>query len=174
MCLVCDAEITGTDPVYYVNKEKVMKHKDRLSVQTSIERYGPIDPLLIDQYKVEEFPGLLLSPRHSKKREKYATCSHYHSGLSKAHEGSDSLIKFWVGNNLVIGQIPEKIHVVYENGETGTDCITKQQDDKEDEIYGDKLTAQICAAIAPVRPHAYIFCVQRRIPPGNQRQLPIF
>ena len=108
VCLVCDTEITGMDPIYYVNKKKVMKYKDRLSDKNSIEQYGPIDPLLIDQNKVEEFPGLLLSPRHSKKKEKYATCSHCHSGLSKANEGSDSLIKYWIGKNLVIGQIPEK------------------------------------------------------------------
>ena len=136
-----------------------MKHKDRLSVDNSIEHYGDIDPLLVEQYKVEEFPGLLLSPRCSRKKRSFVTCSHCHSGLSKTNEGSDSLIKFWIGNNLIIVHIPEIFLVKDDDGKTVPVCITSKEDDEcaTDTLPGNRLTAQMCAAIAPVRPHAYIF-----------------
>ena len=85
MCVICDVEITGTERVCHVSIEQLLKNKDRLSTQRYNTKIGDkLDPLLVNQYAVDDLPGLLLSPRSSKnKNGKYVAYSHCYSLLSK-------------------------------------------------------------------------------------------
>ena len=76
VCVICDAIVIGTERACYLSKKQILKHRHRLSVQRNKENSGgSLDPLLIKQYHVNGFPGLLLLPRHSKKENTYLTCS---------------------------------------------------------------------------------------------------
>ena len=83
-CEVCNSQITGTDPVYYLDKDQILKHKNRLSVQSYNEYFGDeFDPVLAKQCGIDGLPGILLSPRSTRNKEgKFVACSHRDSSLS--------------------------------------------------------------------------------------------
>ena len=55
VCVVCDGQITDTDPVCYLNKEQIRKHEKRLSVQSYNGFFGgEMDPVLAKQYEVDD------------------------------------------------------------------------------------------------------------------------
>ena len=82
VCVICDVTIIGIERKCCLNKKQILKHKHRLSVGRYIGNFvGPVDPLLAEQYHVDSFPELILSPRHSKKGNRYLAHSCCHFGL---------------------------------------------------------------------------------------------
>ena len=100
---------------------------------------------------MDGFPaGLLLSPRHSKKGNTYLACSCCHSGLSDCNINNDNPPKFAIGNGLAVGSIPDVTEVQNSDG-------SLVQENRISGDDSDRLTPLLCAAIAPVRPHACMF-----------------
>ena len=86
VCVVCEGQITGTNPVCYLSTDQINKHRKRLSVQSYNEYFGgDMDPALAKQYEVDEddLSGLLLSPRSYRNKEgNFVACSHCHSSMT--------------------------------------------------------------------------------------------
>ena len=50
VCVVCDGQITGTDPVCYLDKEQIDKYRKIFSVQSYNECFGgEINPVLLSK-----------------------------------------------------------------------------------------------------------------------------
>ena len=157
VCVVCDVEITGTERVCHVSRDKLLKNKDRLSPQRYNENFGgELDPLLVKQYEVDDMPGLLLSPRSSKnQKDKYVACSQCYLSLSNRNCENENPPKHAIANGLAIGYIPKILDIQMPDGAWIKDTTVKK--DTRGNIIDDLLTPVVCSAIAPVRPHAYIF-----------------
>ena len=157
VCLICDSQITGTNPVYYLHKNDILKNKHKLSVQSYNENFGcKMDPLLAKQYEVSGFPGLLLSPRSiSAKEDKLTACSSCYSSIKRqCNIKGENPPKYAIANGLAIGFLPEILDVQMPDGNHIKMKIVTR--DEAGYIVDDHLTPLVCAAIAPVRPHAYI------------------
>lgn len=157
VCVVCDGQITGTVPVCHLDKDQILKHKNRLSVQSYNEYFGrDIDPVLAKQYEVDDLPGILLSPRSNKNKEgKCVACSHCHSSLSnKDNLKNENPPKCAIANGLAVGYLPENLEVQMPYGDW-VKMRTVGRDEKGN-IVVEHLTPVICAAVAPARPHAYV------------------
>ena len=84
VCIICDRCIIGTEAIRKLMKAQISLHKKRLSVG-SYEKYydTTLKPEVIKQYQinVDDFKGMLLSPRSRKYPDGYATCSVCYSGM---------------------------------------------------------------------------------------------
>jgi len=78
VCIICDCCIIGTEAIRKLTKAQISLHKKRLSVGSYEEYYDiTLKPEVIKQYQinVDDFKGMLLSPRSRKYPDGYATCS---------------------------------------------------------------------------------------------------
>ena len=64
MCVICNELIIGTEEACSLSKEHILKHKQRLSVESYNEFFGRLlDSIVVKQYKIFDLKGLVLSPR---------------------------------------------------------------------------------------------------------------
>ena len=159
VCVVCDGQITGTDPVCYLSTDQIDKHRKRLSVQSYNEYFGgEMDPVLAKQYEVDEgdLSGLLLSPRSYRNKEgKFVACSHCHSSMTnKRNLKNENPPKYAIANGLAIGYLPEILEVKMPEGKVVKMGLFGRN--QHGDIVVEHLTPIICAAVAPVRQHAYV------------------
>ena len=84
MCIICDRCIIGTEAIRKLTKAQISLHKKRLSVDSYEEYYETtLNPEVTKQYQIniDDFKGMLLSPRSRKYLDGYATCSVCFSGM---------------------------------------------------------------------------------------------
>jgi hypothetical protein len=123
-------------------------HKKRLSVDSYEEYYETtLKPEVTKQYQinVDDFEGMLLSPRSRKYLDGYATCSVCFSGM-QSHMAKRTPPKFSIANGFVIGSFPQQIQSTNKDGER----VTRKIDYHE-------LTDILKAMSAPVRPYGAVF-----------------
>ena len=131
-----------------MNREQILKHKDKLSVQSYNEFYGGrLHPELVKQYEIDGLNGMLLSPRSPEKDNSFMSCSYCHSGMRDCNIGNENPPKFSIANGFAIGSVPKNITYVDTHQKEVTFLVDHECD----------LTSILCAAIAPVRPYAFIF-----------------
>ncbi len=78
VCIICVRCIIGTEAIRKLTKAQISLHKKRLSVGSYEEYYDTtLKPEVMKQYQinVDDFKGMLLSPRSRKYPDRYATCS---------------------------------------------------------------------------------------------------
>ena len=84
VCIICDRCIIGTEAIRKLTKAQISLHKKRLSVDSYEEYYEiTLKPEVTKQYQIniDDFKGMLLSPRSRKYLDGYATCSVCYSGI---------------------------------------------------------------------------------------------
>ena len=84
VCIICDRCIIGTEAIRKLTKAQILLHKKRLSVDSYEEYYETtLKPEVTKQYQinVDDFKGMLLSPRSRKYLDGYSTCSVCFSGM---------------------------------------------------------------------------------------------
>ena len=90
MCAICDRLIIGVEHIHLLSKQRILENQHRLNVKMYEEFYGgeKMSSILANQYCVEDFPGLLLSPRSYRDGDNFECCSSYYSSLmpSKAKD----------------------------------------------------------------------------------------
>ena len=77
VCIICDRCIIGTEAIRKLTKAQISLHKKRLSVDSYEEYYEiTFKPEVTKQYQIniDDFKGMLLSPRSRKYLDGYATC----------------------------------------------------------------------------------------------------
>ena len=150
VCVICDELIIGTEQACDLDAAQILKHRDRLSIDSYNEFFGvALDPVLVKQYEIQGLHGLLLSPRSPCTGDKYKACAYCYSGMRDCNLGSNNPPKYSIANGFAIGTVPLRSIL----STCGFDC--SGFDDIELEV--EYLTPILCAAIAPVRPYAYIF-----------------
>ena len=107
-------------------------------------------PELERQYQIHDMKGLLLSPRSRQTENNFVCCSSCCTSLRNSNADNENPPKFAIANGFAIGAIPDEITIVDKDGTTKTITVDPERD----------LTPVICAAIAPTRPHMYIFAFQ--------------
>jgi hypothetical protein len=149
VCIICDRCIIGTEAIRKLTKAQISLHKKRLSVGSYEEYYDTIlKPEVIKQYQinVDDFKGMLLSPRSRKYPDGYATCSVCFSGMQSHMATKKNPPKFSIANGFVIGSFPQEIQFTNKDGER----VTRKIDYHE-------LTDILKAMSAPVRPYGAVF-----------------
>ena len=124
-------------------------HKKRLSVDSYEEYYETtLNPEVTKQYQIniDDFKGMLLSPRSRKYLDGYATCSVCYSGMQSHMATKKNPPKFSIANGFVIGSFPQEIQFTNKDGER----VTRKIDYHE-------LTDILKAMSAPVRPYGAVF-----------------
>ena len=154
VCIICDEFILGTEKICYLTKEQIVKHRNRLSVESYVEAHGRSLPQsLVEQYQVVGMEGMLLSPRAPCKDEKYMTCSFCKSGMKSCNANKDNPPKLSIANGFAIGSLPEVLKYKDEHGlEVMHDTTERSNGEKSSSISEILLTA-----LSPIRPYAYIF-----------------
>ena len=150
VCVICDELIIGTEEICSVDKTRILKHKQRLSVESYNEFFGgSLDPVVVKQYEVSDLPGLLLSPRSPRDGDKFVACKQCKAGMRDQNINNEHPPKKSIGNGFATGYIPLRSIIQQMNGPwpDGTDIELEER----------FLTPVLCAAIAPVRPYAHIF-----------------
>jgi len=97
VCIICDRCIIGTEAIRKLTKAQISLHKKRLSVGSYEEYYDTtLKPEVIKQYQinVDDFKGMLLSPRSRKYPDGYATCSVCFSGMQSHMATKKILLNF--------------------------------------------------------------------------------
>jgi hypothetical protein len=149
VCIICDRCIIGTEAIRKLTKEQISLHKKRLSVDSYKEYYETtLKPEVTKQYQinVDDFKGMLLSPRSRKYLDGYATCSVCFSGMQSHMATKRTPPKFSIANGFVIGSFPQEIQSTNKDGER----VTRKIDYHE-------LTDILKAMSAPVRPYGAVF-----------------
>jgi hypothetical protein len=147
--IICDRCIIGTEAIHKLTKVQISLHKKRLSVDSYKEYYKTtIKPEVTKQYQinVDDFKGMLLSPRSRKYLDRYATCSVCFSGMQSHMATKKNPPKFSIANGFVIGSFPQEIQFANKDGER----VTRKIDNHE-------LTDILKAMSAPVRPYGAVF-----------------
>jgi len=151
VCVTCDRIIQlGAEVLKQISEHQIKEFTDQLSVDSYNEFHGELHPEVVKQYQVEGLEGLLLSPRSRRTELEngdvvYEVCSQCYNGMKSGDEERECPTRHAISNGFAIGSIPTKF-VVEINGKEETFKV------------GDEMiTALISAAIAPVRPHAWIF-----------------
>jgi len=149
VCIICDRCIIGTEAIRKLTKAQISLHKKRLSVGSYEEYYDTtLKPEVMKQYQinVDDFKGMLLSPRSRKYPDGYATCSVCFSGMQSHMATKKNPPKFSIANGFVIGSFPQEIQFTNKDGER----VTRKIDYHE-------LTDILKAMSAPVRPYGAVF-----------------
>jgi hypothetical protein len=163
-CTVCDEFIIGTEEECRINKGVLLENKDRLSVDMYQECYcggAPMDEVLIKQYEVKGCEGLLLSRRFGKDdATEFIVCSKCRNSLSR-QKGSLVPPKYSIANGNAIGTIPSTIVFDGGDGQMKSLRTIKEAFDENGSLIPNRseslVTSVMAAAIAPIRPYAYIF-----------------
>ena len=145
VCLICDRSSIGDAFFDYISKAHVLRHRDRLSVESYELEHGSLHELVKEYYAVEGLEGLLLSPRAPRKGDGFVCCSTCRHGLRASRAESKNPPKYSIANNFATGALPEYLTIRLEDGTERTFEVTEES-----------LTPEIRAAVAPVRPHAYV------------------
>jgi hypothetical protein len=98
------------------------------------------------QINIDDFKGMLLSPRSRKYPDGYATCSVCFSGMQSHMATKRNPPTFLIANGFVIGSFPQEIQFNNKDGERVTRKIDYH-----------KLTDILKAMSAPVRPYGAVF-----------------
>jgi len=135
ICVVCDTFIIGIEPIEWLSKEQLLKHKVRLSVANYESFFNrKLPSVLVDQYNVEDIDlrHMLLSPRAKTKDNKliYMCCTSCKLSLSDS-KAKTAPPRHAITNGFVIGSVPSTIL---------PEC---------------DITELLAAMIAPVRPFNY-------------------
>ena len=112
VCIICDRCIIGTEAIRKLTKGQISLHKKRLSVDSYEEYYEiTLKPEVTKQYQIniDDFKGMLLSPRSRKYLDGYATCSVCYSGMQSHMATKKNPPKFLIANGFVIGSFPQEI-----------------------------------------------------------------
>ena len=163
-CTVCDEFIIGTEEECRISKGVLLENKDRLSVDMYQECYcggAPMDEVLIKQYEVKGCEGLLLSRRFGKDgATEFMVCSKCMNSLKRQKKSGVSP-KYSIANGNAIGTIPSTI--VFDGGDGQMKSLRTIKDalDENGSPIPNRseslVTSVMAAAIAPIRPYAYIF-----------------
>ena len=149
VCIICDRCIIGTEAIRKLTKAQISLHKKRLSVDSYKEYYETtLKPEVTKQYQinVDDFKGMLLSPRSRKYLDGYATCSVCFSGMQSHMATKKNPPKFSIANGFVIGSFPQDIQFTNKDGER----VTRKIDYHE-------LTDILKAMSAPDRSYGTVF-----------------
>ena len=151
VCIVCDRHIIGTEQVCYLTKEQLLKNKLRLGVESYNKfymenGYTQLHPELVEQYRVDDMVGLLLSRRSRCETDGYVACQSCRDSIM-THSSYQSPPKYAIANGFVIGHIP-KILVLRNKDGTTREPITVEEDD---------ITDILRAMLAPTRAYGYTF-----------------
>lgn len=146
VCIVCDRIILGTESLRVMTKKKLKEHKHRLGVHEYEQYHGiKLPEILVKQYRVKGCPGMLLSPRARRIRNGWTTCAQCKSSMTKRHVAKFSPPVNSIANGFAGGQMPNKIKG--RNGE-----VIK--------IDPEKISDELRALLAPVRPYGNIYAYQ--------------
>ena len=151
VCVICDRIIQLGFKIQLLSEHKIKEHSDQLSVDSYNEFHGELHPEVVRQYQVDDMEGLLLSPRSRctlspENGEKlFEVCSQCVNGMRNSDKDRESPPGHAISNGFAIGSIPTKFAVKI-NGKLETF-----------EVNDGMISALLAAAIAPVRPHAWIF-----------------
>ena len=146
VCLICDRSEIGTAAFFdYISRERVLRHKDRLSVESYEREHGILHEMVKEYYAVEDFDGLLLSPRAPRRGDGFLCCSTCRNGLRASRATLVTPPKFSIANNFATGALPESLTISQEDGTERTFDVTEEA-----------LTPEVRAAMAPFRPHCYV------------------
>ena len=151
VCVICDRIIQLGAKIQLLSEHKIKEHSDQLSVDSYNEFHGELHPEVVRQYQVDDMEGLLLSPRSRctlspENGEKlFEVCSQCVNGMRNSDKDRESPPGHAISNGFAIGSIPTKFAVKI-NGKLETF-----------EVNDGMISALLAAAIAPVRPHAWIF-----------------
>jgi hypothetical protein len=144
VCVICDCFIIGTEEVKFLNRNQLVVHEDRLSVNKYEEFYHqqPLPKDLRKYYHLPGFPKMLLSPRATKKNEGYTCCETCHSAMAPRFKDK-AVPKFSCANGFLIGEFPMLQYYdaqgILQNFNVETD-----------------LTDVMRALLSPTRAHGYI------------------
>jgi hypothetical protein len=162
-CTVCDEFIIGTEEECWITKDELLKYKDRLGVDMYQEYYCGgtcMDEVLIKQYEVKGCEGMLLSPRFGgNDSSSVMVCSKCKNSLRERN--SKTAPRFAIANGNAIGTIPSTIVFEGKDGAlTSLKTIREVFDENGNSLPNRSeslVTSVMAAAIAPIRPYAYIF-----------------
>lgn len=147
VCVICERLIKIGDDSESLSKDTLLQCKEKLSFERYENRYGRrLHQLVRQQYQVsdKDLKDMILSPYARCGNDGYETCVSCHRSLTRSTVKSPP--KFSIANGFIIGTIPEVLRYKKKDGEEVTY-----------EFPEDKLTDLLCAAIAVVRPFAYVF-----------------
>ena len=123
-----------------MTKQYLQQHQCKLSVTSYEDYYGNnLHPVVIDQYKLDGLPGLLLSPRARRDGDKFDACSTCTNSLRSAK----------YDNNIPPKQAIVNPRVVTTRGADGEEEMT--------EIKEEDLTGVLCSLLSPVHAFGYVF-----------------
>ena len=76
VCLVCDWLIIVTETIHLFSKEWLLMHQHRLNSKSyqDFNNGETLNPILVQQYSVDDIPGVLLSPRSYKSDNDHFEC----------------------------------------------------------------------------------------------------
>ena len=151
VCVICDELIIGTEDVCSLDKYHILKHKQRLSVESYNEFFGgALDPIVIKQYEIPDLPGMLLSPRSPRDGNQFVACRQCKSGLREQNIDNEHPPKKSISNGFATGYLPLR-DILQQM------MMSISPEDTDLDLQERHLTPILCAAIAPVRPYAHIF-----------------
>jgi len=115
VCIACDRHIIGTEEICYLTKVQLTKNTHRIGVKSYDEFYHEkhsfpkLHSKLVEQYKVDDMEGLLLSQRsqYNSLHGGYETCKSCFDSLKKSSTKSPP--KHAIANGFVIGYIPREV-----------------------------------------------------------------
>jgi SHAQKYF class myb-like DNA-binding protein len=151
VCVICDRIIQLGAEIHKLSKQRITRFKNQLGVDSYNEHHGELHQEVVKQYQVAGLEGLLLSPRSRRSINPdngditFEVCSQCLNGMKSADEGRESPPKHAIANGFAIGSIPTTFAVKID-GKLETF-----------EVNDEMISALLSAAIAPVRPHAWIF-----------------
>jgi len=147
VCVICDRCIIGTETIHRMTKERILLNQKRLSVKTYEEFYGEeLNPILVDQYSIDDMPGILLSPRSYRDGDTFEACSECFDSLKPyMAKKNKKPPKHAIANGFAIGHIPSVLMIP---GEDGPRRINLKDGD---------ISEIMCAAVARQRPYGFIF-----------------
>ena len=116
VCVVCDIIIKGVEPICQMKKDRLLNNKERLSV--SVKGYeaahGKLNVLLVKQYEIEGYEGMLLSKRSCcDKNGVYQACASCFRATapSMAKKTDNSLQSFLLQMGLLLGRFHSSYHL---------------------------------------------------------------
>lgn len=149
ICICCDNFIIGTERVHRMAKETLKKYQPALGVESYEHFHNErMHPMLIRQYRVKSFSGMLLSPRANKNKKGYSVCSSCYTSLNNKSKSNTKPPKFSIANGFAIGSFPNIIPVA-----TGKNKGSHRRVDIEDES---DISEVMRTLISPVRPYGYV------------------
>ena len=151
VCVICDSHIKGTEKIHKMTRKRLLLNKSRLSVKGYEDFHGALNPIVVQQYELPGYEGMLLSPRSTLEEEEeegYQACSACFAATApnKARKNPDKPPKFSIANGFAIGQIPNVIPSRIKNKVA---VLGKEEDGVVDDVMS--------AAISCQRPYGYVF-----------------